>query len=572
MRRAFSSIRRAARCRSGTVALMFAMFLPIAVMCLGLAVDLMMLFTERRKAQGAADIAAIIAAQAVTDPESAAREILAINGYDVVSSVELGRLEEEEKQKAVETKTRFEVIPGRYTPDPDKGYGKRFVAGQTPYNAARVNVQKKGKFYFVGNLFEAPTVSVSATASRRALAAFSVGSRLVKIDDGLLNALLSALTGADIELSVLDYEGLMETDIDVFSFLDALASELDIEAGRYEDVLKSDPALSDVTAAMLEVSGDGPARDGIAALQSAVDGLAGEIDLAKVIDLGPAGKIALGEPAGAGLPAFVSAFDLVFANAVVADGERFLQLDLAASAPGLTSLVAAIEIGEPMQSSPWLSIGEAGQTVSNVQARIYIEASVGGTGLLSGINVRLPFYMELARAHGALSSVECPGGKVENIIVRVNGSSSVADAWIGDVTVTSSYLGDTVDKARLVSAPGVSIYAKAHAGTEAPYMQTLDFTWNDISSGTIKTTHTEEAAGLLIENLIEDLDVEANVLGLPGLSSGDLTVGALNNALGVLTAPVNDATDQLLAALGVSLGEGEFRVNGAKCDRAVLVQ
>lgn len=564
-------IRRAAAEKSGSVAMMFCAFLPLALMLLGVALDLMMVYTERRKAQGIADIAAIVAAQSPFDPERAAREILAINGYDTISEVELGQLDEDEQKKAVNAKTQINVEAGRYVPDPEKQYNTRFVVGQTPYNAARVTMKKKGRYYFVHHIFDAPVMEVRATASRRALAAFSVGSRLVKIDDGLLNDLLGALIGANISLSVLDYEALMSADIEVFSFINALATQMEIEAGAYEDVLKSDPTLGDVMSAMTAVGGEGAVVSALAALQASVADLGGSVDLRKVIDLGPAGVISLGEPVGAGFPAYVRAFDLVFANAVVADGERFLQLDLSASVPGLASLNVALEIGEPMQSSPWLAVGQGGQAVVNAQARIFLEAAVGGGGLLSGVNVRLPLYLELAQARGELQGVECPGGRIENVIVRLNGKSSAADAWIGDVSVSTTTMGNQVDKARLVSVPALKIFGKAHAGTEADQAESLEFSWSDISNGVIKTTQTDDLIARLVDNLIDDLDLEVRTLGL-GLSTGALTGGALNETLGVLSAPLSDVTDQLLSALGLSLGEGDFRVNGAKCDHAVLVQ
>ncbi|WP_425410844.1 pilus assembly protein TadG-related protein [Hyphococcus sp.] len=557
--------------KTGSIALLFAMFLPIAILCLGLGVDLMLLFTERRKAQGAADIAAIVAAQSSQNPESAAREILSINGYDVISSIEMGRLDEDEKAKAITTKTEFEVIAGRYAPDPDINYKKRFSPGHTPYNAARVNVKKKAKFYFLDKIIDAPRISINATASRRALAAFSVGSRLAAVDDGLLNELLGALTGTQISLSVLDYESLIKAEIEVFGFINALASQMDIEAGAYDDVLKSDPTFSDIAAALLEINGEGHVYSALLALSSHFDSAAGSVDLEKVFDLGPAGAISLGDPVGPGFPAYARLFDVVLANAVVADGNRLIEVDLAASAPGLASLTAAIEIAEPMQSSPWFSLGEAGQTISNVQARIFVEASVGGTGLLSGTTVRLPFYMELARAHGALSTVECPGGRIENITVRLKASSSIVDAWIADVDVSPGYIGDSIKEAHLVSAPGLSVIGQAHAGTETPTPEILQYSWIDIANGTVKTTRTNGAADLLIENLIEALELEVSALGL-GLGSGAFQKTALNEALSVLAGPIDGVVDQLLGALGISLGEGDFRVNGAKCDHAVLVQ
>ena len=281
--------------------------------------------------------------------------------------------------------------------------------------------------------------------------------------------------------------------------------------------------------------------------------------------------MSLGEPMGTGFPAYVRAFDLVFANAVVADGERLVQLDLSASVPGLASFTAALEIGEPMKSSPWLSVGQGGETVTNVQARLFIEAAIGGKGLLSGANVRLPVYLELAQARGELQGVECPGGRVENITVRLNATSSVADAWIGDVDFSKSSMSTHVDKAKLVSAPAVKIFGKAHAGTQASSPSALDFTWNDIANGVVKTTRTENAVNLLVQNLVDDLDLEVSALGL-GLSSGALTKGALGDALGALSGPIGKVADDLLTTLGVSLGEGDFRVNGAKCDHAVLVQ
>lgn len=557
--------------RSGSIYFIFAAVLPICLFCIGFGVDLMLLFTEKRKAQGIVDIAAIIAAQDPTNPERAAREILSINGYDTISAIELGQMDEDEREKAVKTKTQIQVEPGRFVPNPDLHYKARFVVGQTPYNAARVTIRKKSKYTFLDKVATAPDIAVRATASRRALAAFSVGSRLASIDDGLLNQLLGGLIGTNISMTVLDYKNMQLADIELFSFVNALALEMDIGTGSYADVLNSEPTLGEIVNAIIAVNGDGDAAMALNKLTSFVGSLGGEIDLRKVVDLGPAGAISLGEPVGSGFPAYISIFDMVMANAIVANGDGIIDLNLSASVPGLTSVDVTLDLGEPMQSSPWLSVGQGGQVASNVQARIFIEAVIGGEGLLSSTSVRLPLYLELARASGELMGVDCPGGRIENVTVQLRGASSLIDAWIGDVDVSGNKMSRHVDRAKIVSAPALKIYGKAHAGTEAGNGSVLDFGWSDIVSGSIKTTRTEDMTTRIVENLVDDLELDVSALGL-GLGTGTLTRTVLPNSLGKIVTPVGDITDQLLETLGIGLGEGEFRVNGAKCDHAVLVE
>ncbi|WP_411817114.1 TadG family pilus assembly protein [Hyphococcus sp. DH-69] len=559
------------RAKNGSVYFIFAAVLPLCFFCLGFGVDLMMLFTEKRRAQGVVDIAAIIAAQDPSNPERAAREILSINGYDTVSDVELGQMEEEEREEAVATKSRVQVEPGRYVPDPEKSYKARFVAGQTPYNAARVTVRKNGKYFFVNRFDATPEIAVRATASRRALAAFSVGSRLASINEGMLNQLLGEMIGVNFSLTALDYKNMQVADVEVFSFINALAIQLDVVSGTYGDVLGKNPTLGDIIEAMIAVNGDGEAAMALRKIQSIVSRSTKSIDLRAVIDLGDAGEISLGEPVGAGFPAHVSLFDFVMANAIAAKGDGILELDLSSSVAGLASLDAILDLGEPMQSSPWLSVGQGGQVVSNVQARLFIEATIGGKGLLSSATIRFPLYLEAARASGELVGVDCPGGRIENVTVRLQGASSVVDAWIGEATIANSAMRRNPSAAIIVKAPALKVYGKSHAGTEAGHASYIDFDWYDIVDGRIKTTSTNNIPGRLLANLVDDIELEVNALGL-GLNTRALTRTAIPNSLEEIATPLGTVVDQMLAALGIGLGEGDFRVNGAKCDYAVLVE
>ena len=53
---------------------------------------------------------------------------------------------------------------------------------------------------------------VRALAANASLATFSIGSRLLAVRDGLLNALLSAMLGSNINLSAMSYEALLDAD------------------------------------------------------------------------------------------------------------------------------------------------------------------------------------------------------------------------------------------------------------------------------------------------------------------------------------------------------------------------
>src|SRR5690606_32736405 len=57
----------------------------------------------------------------------------------------------------------------------------------------------------------------SATAGQLAVGSFYLGSGLLSLDGGILNALLSGLLGGNVDLTVLDYNGLAEVGVSLES-------------------------------------------------------------------------------------------------------------------------------------------------------------------------------------------------------------------------------------------------------------------------------------------------------------------------------------------------------------------
>ena len=72
------------------------------------------------------------------------------------------------------------------------------------------------------------------------IATFAIGSRLVSLNGGLLNAILGRMLGTTLSLSAMDYQALIDAHIDAFDFLNALATRLDLTGVTYDSVLSGD--------------------------------------------------------------------------------------------------------------------------------------------------------------------------------------------------------------------------------------------------------------------------------------------------------------------------------------------
>src|SRR3546814_7974854 len=93
------------------------------------------------------------------------------------------------------------------------------------------------------------------------MASFAIGSRLASIDGGVLNALLSGLTGSSISLKALDYRALAGADVDLFAWLDALRTQAHVSAGSYDELLGTSVAVGDALAAAASVTPDSAAAE-----------------------------------------------------------------------------------------------------------------------------------------------------------------------------------------------------------------------------------------------------------------------------------------------------------------------
>ena len=570
--------------KKANFAVMTALSAPVALALAAVAIDEASIYTERRQAQAMVDLAAITAASNINNVNTAVVTTLTDNGMPGVVVQASGQTIAPAVGKTVVT-----VTQGRYASS-TTNVTQRFQAGVTPYNAVRVTLTKIPARYFASSLIPTPVIGTQATASMTPQATFSVGSRLLSVNGGILNALLSGLLGGNISLSVMDYNGLISADVSVLSFVSALATQLNITAGTYSDVLASKATVGQIATAMANVPGLGnTAKVALQTIASKSTSTV-KIPLSSLVDLGSVGSLGLGQqPSGLGVDA--SAMGMLTAAAVLANGTNQAAVDLGATIPGLLSTKLNIAIGQPAQSSPWLAVDGIGTVVRTAQTRIKLTASVGvGTpGLGGGISllaVNLPLNVEVAYAEAKLTDITCPTGP-SSISVSIAARPGVAQLNLANSnnpsgfadfsqpqTFTDADIADVSLHLLLINIPLIQVMGSAATAITNNSPQTLTFNATDIANKTIKTVSTRNISQSLTTSLVNNLSLSANLLGL-GIDVTAL-LGTVKPAvvtlLNTVTAPVDDLLYNVLSALGVGVGQADVRVTGATCGRAVLVQ
>lgn len=574
--------------RKANFTVMAALSAPVALALAAVAIDEASIYTERREAQAMVDLAAITAASNMTKVNTAVVTTLTDNGMPGVVVQSSGQTIEPAAGKTVVT-----VTPGRYVAS-GANVGQRFQASVTPYNAVRVTLKKIPARYFASSLIPTPVIGTQAIASMTPQATFSVGSRLASLNGGILNALLGGLLGSNISLSVMDYNALLSADVSVLSFVDGLATQLNLTGVSYSDVLTSKATVGQIATAMANVPGLGnTAKVALQTIASKSTGTV-QIPLSHLVDLGSVGKLGLGQrPAGLGVDA--SALGMLTAAAGLANGSKQVDVALGATIPGVLSTTLAIAIGEPPQSSPWLAVGEAGTVVRTAQTRIKLLVTVGvGNPNLGGgislLSVKLPLNVEVAYAEAKLTDISCPTGPdslkvtiaAKPGIAAVNLAASDADnsptafaEFSNPQSFSDANIADVSLNLLLLKIPLILVKGSAGADITNVSPTNLVFNKTEIAAKTIKTTPTRDITQTLTTSLVDKLSLSVNALGILGLDITALlgTVKpAVTTLLKTVTAPVDTLLYNLLDTLGVHLGEADVRVTGATCGRAVLVQ
>jgi uncharacterized membrane protein len=531
------------RAQGGNVAILVALGSTALMSLAAIGVDLGLAVQTRRQAQGAADVAAMLAAIDLANAAATGRKALADNGYgNAVSSVTLGS----------------------YDATGTMGLRFRTETGQT--NAVQVKLTTRTPYAFgkaVGLPGSVP-VQVTATAAAAQFAAFSVGSGLVDTDGtGIANAVLGALLGAKLALGIGDYNALATARIDGLRVLDALGSSLGLQAASYSRILQASASVGQVVMALRSAAqGNNAATAALSGILNALPNAGNLVPLSQLDALSDAAAVAAGR--GLAGPS-VQVMGMIAATAAIANGQNQVAVDLGGTIPGLLTTRLTLAIGERRRSSGWVRPGTATATVKSAQTRLLIEATLSaplGLGQLS-----LPLYAALAPAQGTLRSLSCTPS---NRQVVIDGQTGLGTLAIAGVTRTAINGGSTEpdlsQPATVLSLPLIQVTGKAQA-TLGAGTKTLTFTEADIAAHTVRTISSGNVAQSLTGSLLASLDLSVN-----GFGAGPLLRPAIAATL-VGAAPALDLVlGSVLKALGLRVGYADYDVDGVLCGQAVLVQ
>lgn len=524
-----------------SIATAFAMTMLIG--SAALAVDVGSLYLDRRKLQGIADAAAMAAAGRPGEEEAAARRIVAAN---------------------CDCGIRIETLTlGTYVADPGIQAEQRFSDGGSSPNAVRITLTRDRALYFGSFLTGNPSTIIRATATgaRRGYAAFSLGSRVAAVHGGLPNALLSSLTGSQLDLSVMDYNALASTDIDLLAFSDALRTEIGADVLTFGQTLDTRVTLPQVVAALARAS-DGQA--GAALEHIASRALPHSLLPSRAIDLGPRSSSIRVDAAN---PVKVNALSLLRAMLLLGNADRQLDLSLASNLPGGSGIDIALMIGEPPANSPLIAVTDTNDViVRTAQVRLKLDTRIA-TPLAS---VHVPVLAELGSASARITDIDCaPDSSTAVSLGVVTSPAMVAIGTVDDADFQDMQRKLDPQPARVVKLPLVSVDAEAELVLSDLAEKQVAFSRSDIDDGQVKTVSSGGLVAGAAASLSDRMELKVNVLGL-GLNLKALTA-VVGETVG-LAAPVLDSVlADVTGLLGVHLGQADARINALRCGKARLV-
>lgn len=548
MRNFRKTLRRLGKDQAGASAILFATSLSMLMGAAAVSVDVASIYLAKRELQGVADAAALAAARHTSDTEAQGAANGVIGAYGI-SDVLMSSLQS-----------------GKYALDGGVAIEDRFSPGGGDPDAVRVELERNLPLFFANFFGHANTKVVArATAQRADMAAYSLGTGLVRLSGGIPNQLLSALAGTELNLSVMDVQGLATARLDLLHYADALKIETGHDDVTYGELFKQSITLDQAIAAMARASDDSATATVLRDIASRVGG--DHVRLADIVDLGPLGGIDYNSGTSA---IEVDAYSLLRALLEISHGKHYdVAFDL--SAAGLAKASARLVGGSGWERSPWLTVTSAKDHVlRSAQSRLLLDVETN-TGSLLLPRLKLPLYVELAEAEARLTDIVCKGDPAHHgVTIAVTPSiGSVAIAGIDAARMADLDEAMPLSQATLFASPLVKVQGKSEVELGGLTARRVHFSMPEIKARTVKTVSTNDLTQAIAASLIEDVDLKVSALGF------GVNAGALTTLVGTTLRTVGPAIDGLLfqitEAAGVKLGAADVRVDKARCGIPTLV-
>lgn len=571
--------------QQGAIGVMAAATLLLALICLALVIDTGRLYYEQRKLQRVADMAALEAASQSgmcaapgTDPQAYALASAAKNDFVPATANDLVA-----KLGSVAFDNQYGGADSR----------RVFTEGGSIQDSVQVRVSRtvpSSLVLNVASLFSGAkaqtTLSAEAVARRTAMAGLSAGSGVASLQTSaspLLNPLLGGLLGTTLNLDVVTYQGIANTNITLLALSQQLqAAGVNLELGSINSLLNANVTAVQLIQAMINAA-DASQLAGVdvGLLRTALASInvpGAQLSLAQIIKV-----MAPGDIADEALNATVNLFDLLMATALVANKNHAVTVPAQTlSIPGLATQTLSLTVISP----PTIAIGYPGRdsngnwrTVAyNAQVQVNVGAEVNLLNM-NLVHLKLDLAVTVAPGYAALESIQC-AGVGQPVTVTVKAQPGVASAALdAQVWLLGDATGSLVNVVVTNKNTGAS-GEKTSVGTElaVPGEQSLTFTVNtpdDVPTEPQRVSSPLGASlGTGLTSLANSLKIEVQAGGncasilswllcpLSELVSSiadlalDLTaaLGALVNALG------EQLVDPLLSLLGIQTGILDVRL------------
>ncbi|MFJ2339344.1 pilus assembly protein TadG-related protein [Pseudomonas protegens] len=394
----------------GAIGLMAAVTFGLALLLMLLVVDSGRLYMEQRKLQRVADNAALEAVsrggtcQAGLTAAAYAGQNATRNGFTVATGSSLSTSCGSLTTGANGLRT--------FTANPAQAVAIRVIATHTVPISVASGV---AALFTPGpiNLTTQLSATAVAAAPTPTVAQLSIRSTLGTVStaqSSILNPLVGGMLGGSLSLSAVGWNGLLNTNINLLSYLNQLAINLGVAAGNYTQLLNTTTSVTQlIQAAITVVQANGATADILTAL--------GNLQVAAInaapLKLGDILQLQTGLPSTA-LDANLQLFQLLQAVIQLSNSNSAVAATLPINVLGLANITVQAKVIEPPQLS---AIGNPALAKADPSGanRIYVRTAQVRT--LVRVNLSLPLVSGLSTAVGNLVAPLTP---VLNSLLSLN--------------------------------------------------------------------------------------------------------------------------------------------------------
>lgn len=394
----------------GAIGLIAVGVLAFVLMCTLLVVDSGRLYLEKRKLQGVADTAAL---------EAVSRNGTCLTG---LTAAAYAGQSVARNNFVVGNGNTLVTLCGAVTTGAS---GRRvFAANPAVSSAIQVVVSKtvttslaSGVWALVSGDPVSLNTTLTATAvaaSTPTLAQLTINSTVGSVDSAkasLLNPLFTGLLGGNVSLTLAGWNGLLNTDINLLSYLNQLAINLNVAAGNYTQLLNTNVTASQlIQAAITVLTANGATADVLTAL--------GSLQVAAInqtpLTLGQILQLQTGTTAAA-LNANLQVFQLIQGVVQLSNSKSAAAATLPVSLLGLANITTQVKVIEPPQLS---AIGNPVLAAANPLGpnKIYVRTAQVRTQ----VTISLPVLSGLSGLTTAVNNLVGPLTPVINGLLSLN--------------------------------------------------------------------------------------------------------------------------------------------------------